>query len=178
MKLFIASDIHGSAYFTDLLIDRFKKSGAEKLLLLGDILYHGPRNDLPREYDPKRVSLSLNKIADKIFAVRGNCESEVDSMVLDFNTASDYMLYSDGSVSLCATHGHRSVPPMSGINALLCGHTHIPAMERRNGYVYINPGSVSIPKEASPHSYLTLENGLFKWRDLNTEETYMEYSFQ
>ena len=175
MKLFIASDIHGSAYFTSLLLDRFQKSGADKILLLGDILYHGPRNDLPREYDPKRVAAALNGISDKIFAIRGNCESEVDAMVLDFNIASDSMLYCDGAVSLCASHGHRSIPPMSGIDVLLCGHTHIPGRRQEDGYVYINPGSVSIPKEASPHSYMTLEKGRFRWYDLNTEECYMEY---
>ncbi len=173
MKLFIASDIHGSAYYTSLILDRFKSSKADKLLLLGDILYHGPRNDLPREYDPKRVIEMLNGISDRILAVRGNCEAEVDSMVLDFNVASDYAtLWVDG-VAICATHGHRETPKMAGLDVLLCGHTHVPTAEKRDEYIYINPGSAAIPKESSPHSYMIFENGNFHWFDLNTE---IEYS--
>ncbi len=175
MKLFIASDIHGSAYYARLLADRFNAEEADRLVLLGDILYHGPRNDLPREYDPKAVIAILNPLKDKIIAVKGNCESEVDSMVLDFNVESNFMTIFTKNCSILATHGHRDNPPMAGCDILLCGHTHVPALEKRDGYIYVNPGSVSIPKEASPHSYMTFDGKKLRWYDLNTVECYMDY---
>ncbi len=175
MKLFIASDIHGSAYYAELMTKRFAESGCSKLLLLGDILYHGPRNDLPRDYAPKKVIAMLNPLADKIIAVRGNCEAEVDSMVLEFGVASDYATLFDGNVLICASHGHREVPKLSKGDILLCGHTHVPKIEETDTYTYLNPGSTSIPKENSPHSYMIFEDGLFRWFDLESGEVYMEY---
>jgi len=176
MKLFIASDIHGSAYYARLLADRFAAEKADRLVLLGDVLYHGPRNDLPREYDPKAVISILNPLKDKIIAVKGNCESEVDSMVLDFNVQSEFATLISDKHTLLMTHGHRTNPPMSGFDVLLCGHTHVPALEKRDGYIYVNPGSVSIPKEASPHSYMTFDGRTLRWYDLNTVECYMKYT--
>lgn len=175
MKLFIASDIHGSAYYARLLADRFKAEGADRLVILGDILYHGPRNDLPREYDPKSVIATLNPLREYIVAVKGNCEAEVDSMVLDFNVESPYSALLTPKHSLMLTHGHRALPEMAGYDVLLCGHTHVPALEKRECYIYVNPGSVSIPKEASPHSYITFDDETLRWYDLNTVECYMEY---
>ena len=175
MKLFIASDIHGSAYYTDLLLDRYRKSAAERIILLGDVLYHGPRNDLPRDYAPKRVAAALNAVADRILAVRGNCDAEVDGMILDFDISSDRLVILDGNRVIRAVHGHHEERTVRGGDILLCGHTHVPAREMRDGNIYINPGSISIPKEASPHSYMTFENGVFRWYDLNTAECYMEY---
>ena len=173
MKLFIASDIHGSAYYAELAVKKFEESGAERLLLLGDILYHGPRNDLPRDYAPKKVIALLNPLADKILAVRGNCEAEVDQMVLDFNVSSDYLTLSDGEVTICASHGHRPVPALSEGDVHLYGHTHVPVIEKTDaGYYNVNPGSTSIPKENSPHSYIIYENGVFNWYDLETGECY------
>jgi len=176
MKLFIASDIHGSAYYARLLAGRFAAEKADRLVLLGDVLYHGPRNDLPREYDPKAVISILNPLKDKIIAVKGNCESEVDSMVLDFNVQSEFATLISDKHTLLMTHGHRTNPPMSGFDVLLCGHTHVPALEKRDGYIYVNPGSVSIPKEASPHSYMTFDGRTLRWYDLNTVECYMKYT--
>lgn len=176
MKLFIASDIHGSAYYAKLLSDRFEAEKADRLVLLGDLLYHGPRNDLPREYNPKAVIGLLNPLKDKILAVKGNCESEVDSMVLSFNVESNFAAILMKNCSILATHGHREIPPMAGFDILLCGHTHVPALEKRDGYIYVNPGSVSIPKEASPHSYMTFDGKTLRWYDLNTVECYMEYT--
>lgn len=176
MKLFIASDIHGSAYYARLLADRFAAEKADRLVLLGDVLYHGPRNDLPREYDPKAVISILNPLKDKIIAVKGNCESEVDSMVLDFNVQSEFATLISDKHTLLMTHGHRTNPPMNGFDVLLCGHTHVPALEKRDGYIYVNPGSVSIPKEASPHSYMTFDGRTLRWYDLNTVECYMKYT--
>lgn len=176
MKLMIASDIHGSEYFCRKTVETFEKIKADKLLLLGDLLYHGPRNDLPEEYAPKAVIAMLNPLADRILAVRGNCEAEVDQMVLDFPVLADYSLIETGGVLIFATHGHvynqENVPPMTAGTILLNGHTHVPACVEHDNYTYMNPGSVSIPKENSRHSYMTAQDGEFNWVDLETGETY------
>ena len=178
MKLMIASDLHGSGYYTKKLMDAFQAEGAEKLLLLGDLLYHGPRNPLPEEYDCPTVAQQLNAVKDKLIAVRGNCDCEVDQMVLDFPILADYALVEADGVSLYVTHGHlwneTHLPPMAKGTVLLHGHTHVPACNVHEDYIYMNPGSVSIPKEGSRHSYMTLENGLFQWKDLSGE-VYREY---
>ncbi len=170
MKIMIASDIHGSAYYCKKMIEAFEREGAEKLLLLGDILYHGPRNDLPKEYNPKAVIEMLNPLAEKILCIRGNCDAEVDQMVLKFPIMADYcVLYADGRV-IYATHGHvyneSNVPPLQKGDILLCGHTHVPANIEYENYTYMNPGSVSIPKENSGHSYMMLTDGVFEWKTL------------
>ncbi len=174
MKLMIASDIHGSKYYCQSLMKRLEDESPDKLLLLGDILYHGPRNDLPRDYSPKDVISMLNGVSEKILCVRGNCDSEVDQMVLNFPIMASYaVLFADG-LTIYASHGHEigenNPPPLSGDacrQILLCGHTHVPKAARHESFTYINPGSVSIPKEKSPHSYMTYENGLFVWKDID-----------
>lgn len=174
MKYLIASDIHGSAYYCGKVIDSFVKEKADKLLLLGDILYHGPRNDLPQEYAPKKVIELLNPLRDKILCVRGNCDTEVDQMVLDFPILAEYCLISHGNTMIFATHGHKfntsNLPPMSKGDILLHGHTHVPKCEKYGDITYINPGSASIPKEGSHHGYMTLEDGIFIWKDFNGTE--------
>lgn len=179
MKLLIASDIHGSAYYCRALLDAFTREQADRLLLLGDILYHGPRNDLPKEYAPKSVIALLNPLKDKIFCVRGNCDTEVDQMVLDFPILGDYAVLPIKDRILYATHGHvlgeQTPPPLSKGDILLNGHTHIPACTAHENYTYLNPGSVSIPKENSPHSYMTLENGAFLWKNLENGEIYNSF---
>ena len=178
MKLFIASDIHGSAHYCEKLLAEFDRTGAEKMLLLGDILYHGPRNDLPKGYNPKTVIEMLNNIKDKILCVRGNCDTEVDQMVLGFPVLADYAVIYDGKTTIYATHGHNynenNLPPLQKGDILLHGHTHIPACNEHEDYTYINPGSVSIPKENSHHGYMIYENGVFSWYDLegNLIKTY------
>ena len=177
MKLMIASDIHGSAYYCGKMLAAFDRERADRLLLLGDILYHGPRNDLPRDYAPKEVIGMLNSVKDRIFCVRGNCDTEVDQMVLEFPILADYCVIPLGSRLLYATHGHqynrKSLPPLLPGDILLHGHTHIPAWEPfGNGNLYLNPGSVSIPKAESRHSYMLLEDGVFSWHDLLTGETF------
>ena len=153
MKLFIASDIHGSAHYCEKLLAEFSRTGAEKMLLLGDILYHGPRNDLPKGYNPKAVIDMLNNIKDKILCVRGNCDTEVDQMVFGFPVLADYAVIYDGNTTIYATHGHNynenNLPPLQKGDILLHGHTHIPVCNEHEDYTYINPGSVSIPKENS-----------------------------
>ena len=172
----IASDLHGSAYYTERLVDAFARERADRLLLLGDILYHGPRNDLPLGYDPKRVIALLNPLADKITCVRGNCDAEVDQMVLNFPLMADYEVVTVDRQLLFLTHGHlydnQNPPPVQDGDIVLQGHTHVPLCQHTpSGWWLLNPGSVSIPKEDSPHSYLLLQDGTFYWKTL-AGETY------
>jgi len=169
MKLLIASDIHGSAYWCRKLMDLAEKEQPDKLILLGDLLYHGPRNDLPRDYAPKQVIPMLSEWKEKIIAVRGNCEAEVDQMVLPFPCMADFsQLLADGK-TLYLTHGHHhspdNLPPLPEGSLFLSGHTHVKLDEIRNGIRCLNPGSVSIPKDGS-HSCMIYENSEFSFRIL------------
>ena len=180
MKWMIASDIHGSAYYCRELLEAFAREDANKLLLLGDILYHGPRNDLPRDYAPKKVIEMLNGIKEKLLCVRGNCDTEVDQMVLSFPILADYAYVSVDGLQIFATHGHRfntqTPPPLAKGDILLHGHTHVPAtIPFGDENLYINPGSTSIPKENSPKSYIVLEDNTFTFYDLNGNK-YREYT--
>ena len=171
MKIVIASDIHGDFDAASRLVAAYRESGAEKLVLLGDILYHGPRNDLPAGYAPKKVIELLNGIKDEILCVRGNCEAEVDQMVLEFPVMADFAWIEADGVRIFATHGHThnltKLPPLKAGEILLHGHTHVPAAEKfGEDNLYLNPGSTSIPKENSPKSYLLYENGVFTFCDL------------
>ncbi|MBE6935181.1 MAG: phosphodiesterase [Ruminococcaceae bacterium] len=179
MKLMIASDLHGSALYTGELLSAFAREGADRLLLLGDILYHGPRNDLPEGYAPKEVIAQLSVMRERIFCVRGNCDTEVDQMVLPFPILADYAVIPVGARLIYATHGHvyhtKSLPPLQPGDILLHGHTHIPAWEPfGQGNLYCNPGSVSIPKEGSRRSYLLLEDAVLRWCTLSGEEYHRE----
>ncbi len=169
MKLMIASDIHGSYYWLKKLLEAFNNENPDRLLLLGDILYHGPRNDLPDEYAPKKVIPELNAVKDRLLCVRGNCDTEVDQMVLDFPILADYCIIQCGSRTVYATHGHNfsetAPPPLTKGSILLGGHTHIPKCTEYENYTYMNPGSVSIPKEQSHHGYMIYENNSFIWKD-------------
>lgn len=177
MKWLVASDIHGSAYYCERLIEKFKEEKAERLLLLGDLLYHGPRNDLPLEYAPKRVIELLNSIAESIIAVRGNCEAEVDQMVLNFPVLAEYAVICIGNKTVYVTHGHHldGFKYIKNSSIILFGHTHIPENTLENGIRYINPGSVSIPKQDSVHSYIIMDEQGFKWKNINNGSIYMEY---
>ncbi len=170
MKLMIASDIHGSAFYCQKMTEAYHREKADRLLLLGDILYHGPRNDLPREYDPKKVIALLNPLKEHILCVRGNCDTEVDQMVLEFPIMAEYCLLEVNGQTIFATHGHHfnpQTPPMlKPGDILLNGHTHIPANQDMGAYTYINPGSVSIPKEGSEHGYIIFD-GTFTWKNLD-----------
>ena len=164
MKFLIASDIHGSAYWCQKMMDLIEKENPDKIILLGDILYHGPRNDLPREYAPKAVIQQLSKIQDKIICVRGNCDAEVDQMVLPFPCMNEYtQLFADNRTFYC-THGHHenpdSLPKLSNDDIFLSGHTHIKCDNIIDGVRCLNPGSVSIPKDGT-NSCLIYENGVF-----------------
>ena len=179
MKWMIASDIHGSAYFCRQLLEAMEREQADRLLLLGDILYHGPRNDLPKDYAPKAVLAMLNEQKDRIFCVRGNCDTEVDQMVLEFPILADYCILTVGNRLVYATHGHNhnvnALPPLQPGDILLHGHTHIPAWEAfGSGSLYLNPGSVSIPKAGSDNSYMTLEENMCLWKSLDGQVYHTE----
>ena len=169
MKILIASDLHGSAYWCRRLMEEIEKEQPDRIVLLGDLLYHGPRNDLPREYAPKQVIPMLSSLKEKILAVRGNCEAEVDQMVLPFPCLADFsQLYVDGRL-MHLTHGHhqnpQNLPPLPRGSIFLYGHTHVKFDQVVDGIRCLNPGSVSIPKDGS-HSYLIYENGNFSFRIL------------
>ncbi len=171
MKFVIASDLHGSAHYTSRLLHAFEKEQADRLVLLGDILYHGPRNDLPEAYSPKEVIALLSPLKDRILCVRGNCDTEVDQMVLPFPILADYAVIPLGNRLIYLTHGHvyhnSHLPPLMPGDILLHGHTHVPRCDEFPTHVYLNPGSVSIPKEGSWHGYMTLEDGAFTWKDFD-----------
>jgi len=181
MKLLICSDIHGDFDCLTLLLERLSQEKADKILILGDILYHGPRNDLPEGYAPKKVISLLSQIKEKIIAVRGNCDTEVDQMVLPFPILSDYSYVIDGEITMLATHGHKfspeNPPPMASGTILLGGHTHIPVIsEIQNGCFYVNPGSISLPKENNPKTYAIYENRKITIKTLSGE-AFKEKSF-
>lgn len=173
MKFIIASDIHGSAYWCRRLCRFVEEETPDRLLLLGDLLYHGPRNDLPREYAPKDVIPMLAKYKDRILAVRGNCEAEVDQMVLPYPCLADCaQVFADG-LTLYLTHGHHhnpeNLPPLPKGSVFLSGHTHVKLDEEIGGIRCLNPGSVSIPKDGS-HSCILYEDGTFSFHIFQENE--------
>ncbi|AUS96673.1 YfcE family phosphodiesterase [Clostridium thermosuccinogenes] len=179
MKLFFISDIHGSLHYARMALEAYKKENAGYIAILGDQLYHGARNPLPKEYNPKETAALLNGFADKIIAVRGNCDSEVDEMVLDYPIMSTYstILYNDRRLFL--THGHiygeSNLPKLKAGDVLIYGHTHIPKAEKRGDIYIINPGSITFPKENHPNTYGILEGNCFRIKDFYGN-VYMEVS--
>ena len=178
MKWMVASDIHGSEYYCREMLKAYDREGADRLLLLGDILYHGPRNDLPRDYQPRAVIEMLNVRREDILCVRGNCDTEVDQMVLAFPIMADYCILALEQQTIYATHGHvygeENPPLLHQGDILLCGHAHVPKCVEHEGFFYMNPGSVSIPKENSPHGYMVIEDHVFTWKELEGSE-YMRF---
>ncbi len=171
MKYIIASDIHGSYKYASVLYEKMQSEKADKLLILGDILYHGPRNDLPEGYAPKKVITLLNSIKNDIIAVRGNCEAEVDSMVLEFPCMSDYaVVMAETGRCMYLTHGHiynpDNLPPLTDGSIFMYGHTHVKVLEKFNNIYIINPGSISIPKDGTA-SFGVLENNRLYLKDLD-----------
>ena len=173
MKLMFASDLHGSRTACEAVLAQYEKSGASRLVLLGDLLYHGPRNDLPEAYDPKAVTRLLNDAKDELLCVRGNCDSEVDQMVLSFPIMADYALFDLNGTTAFVTHGHlfntEQLPPHKPGDLLIHGHTHVPGFWPAGGMTYINPGSAALPKENNPRSFMLYEDGVFTIRTLDNE---------
>ncbi len=183
MRFVIASDIHGDAYWCERLVETYKQekaNGAEKLILLGDFLYHGPRNPVPEHYDPQKVAALLNPFKAEIVACRGNCEAEVDQWLLEFPVMAEYVpLVADGH-TFFLTHGHHhsmeNLPALQDGDFFLQGHTHIPVIREEElkdaegkvcGKVTLgNPGSITFPKDGSDHSYMLYEDGILTLRTL------------
>lgn len=159
MKYLIASDIHGSLYFAKKLINQIKIEEPDKIVLLGDLYYHGPRNPLPEDYNPKEVANLLNTIKDKIICTRGNCDAEVDQMISDFKIVSNKKIKFCGK-SIMFTHGHKYNidNPANNVDILIYGHFHTGFIKLKNNKIFANPGSISLPKENTPNSFLVLEN--------------------
>ena len=179
MKLMIASDLHGSAAYTRRLLELYRDTGCQRLVLLGDLLYHGPRNPLPEGYEPPAVAKLLNDMADELLCVRGNCDAEVDQMVLTLPVLADYAVLPVGQRLVYVTHGHvfnlNHLPPLAPGDILLHGHTHVPAWAPFGaGNLCLNPGSLAIPKEGSPHSYMTLEGNTMQWKELESSAVFHE----
>ena len=178
MKYLVASDIHGSAYYCRKLMEAMEIEGAERMILLGDVLYHGPRNDLPKDYAPKKVIEMLNSKKNCIYCVRGNCDTEVDQMVLDFPVLADYGFFEIEGKCIYCSHGHvyheKNLPPLKKGDIFMHGHTHVLQAKEVDGITILNPGSVSIPKEGNPPTYAVLENGIFtiKTFEQNTVKEY------
>ena len=169
MKIFIASDLHGSAEYCRQMVEAFANENADKLLLLGDILYHGPRNDLPELYMPKAVVQMLDIVKDKIICVCGNCDAEIDREVLPFPVISDLgAIFVDG-LSIYFAHGHKAPPILKEGDIYITGHTHVPLISIEDGHYHLNPGSISIPKEGTKHGYIVYENRKFIFKDLSGE---------
>lgn len=178
MKLMIASDIHGSAYYCRKMLEAYKREDADRLLLLGDILYHGPRNDLPKDYNPKEVIAMLNPMKQELLCVRGNCDTEVDQMVLEFPVLADYGFMEIDGKTFYMSHGHiyneNNLPPLKTGDIFMHGHTHVLRAEKVGDITILNPGSVSIPKEGNPPTYAILENSRFTIKTFE-EEIIKEY---
>ena len=176
MKLLIASDIHGSIKYAKKIIEVYERENIDMIVLLGDILYHGPRNDLPEGYAPKEVIAMLNPLKENILCVRGNCEAEVDQIVLDFDVTTQHRTIELFGKKIFMTHGHHvnidaPAPEIVGsAGYVLYGHTHVPLKTEKDGVWYLNPGSVTIPKNGSAHGYMTLDESGFVWKSINGEE--------
>ena len=173
MKLIIASDIHGSSYYCEKLIKLFHKEKADKLLLLGDLLYHGARNPLPRDYSTLKTAELLNGIKEHILCIKGNCDSQVDTLVLEFPVEAEFARLPVEERTLILTHGHLTPAALIKGDVLVNGHFHVPAFEERENCTYVNCGSVSIPKENSPHSYLVAEGRTLLWKNVETGEVFL-----
>nr|WP_319474444.1 phosphodiesterase [uncultured Sphaerochaeta sp.] len=176
MIYLFASDIHGSAYAMHTLLNIFQTTKASKLILLGDLLYHGPRNAFPYEYNPKEACRLQNSVKESLISVRGNCDSEVDQMVLEFPMLSDSAIMHLEQVDdrlIYLHHGHKELPPLVKGTIVISGHTHIPVAEERDGMFFINPGSVSLPKGGYPASYCLLEGNTFTIYELESGKEMM-----
>jgi len=169
MKLMFISDIHGSAYWLEKAMEKVKEEAPDQIVMLGDFMYHGPRNPLPEGYNPALVAEMLNQYKQHIVAVRGNCDAEVDQMLLEFPMMADYTVILHEGRRIYVTHGHgfniEQLPPLQENDVFIQGHTHVPVADTKDGIYVLNPGSISLPKENYPNSYGIIENGSFFVKD-------------
>ena len=180
MKWMIASDIHGSAFYCEKMLKAFEREQADKLLLLGDILYHGPRNDLPEGYATKKVIEMLNNIKEKILCVRGNCDAEVDGMVLEAPIQNPFAFVQWEGLRILLSHGHRqsvaekeALAKKYKVHLFIEGHTHLPVLEKKDACIFLNPGSPCMPKTLEKRgTFGVLENGSLSIRYVDTGEIY------
>ena len=171
MKILIASDIHGSAYYMQKVKERFVAEKADKLLLLGDIYNHGPRNPFPKDYAPQEVAAILNGLKGRLIVVKGNCDSEVDTLISEFDFIEDCCIITEGKTVFC-THGHmynKDNLPATRYDAIIYGHFHTGFIEKVNGTVVANAGSVSLPKNDTPRSYILLDGDNLTLKTLDGE---------
>lgn len=170
MKYLIISDIHGASAPVKKALFYFNELHCDKLIILGDILYHGPRNPIPSDYNPQEVVALLNSLKEQIIAVRGNCEAEVDQMLLQFPCMSDYGMIVDNDRTIFATHGHlfnpTQLPALPKDSLFLYGHTHLWELEKRVDFTVCNPGSITLPKENRPATFAVYEDGVLSVRTL------------
>ena len=178
MKFFIATDIHGSAYWAQKVLQKFNQTRSDVLVLLGDLYNHGPRNPFPQDYSPLKVSEIFNSVSNKIIWIQGNCDSEVDTLVLQFPVEADFAYFTVAERNAIAAHGHNTPAYLNQNDLLFNGHFHVPAFENRENCTYVNCGSVSIPKEESPHSCIVIEDGVLFWKDVTTGKTFMTQSLK
>ena len=169
MKVLIISDIHGSGYYAEKIKEIVEKENAEKIVLLGDLYYHGPRNDLSQEYAPPKVAKILNSLKDKLLVVKGNCDAEVDEMISEFKFE-NYILMELNGKKVYFTHGHKyniEVIPYEDFEILIYGHIHQGFIQEKEGYLFANPGSISIPRLGSAHSYLIFDEEKLVLKDVD-----------
>ena len=166
MKIFVASDIHGSSYYMKKLAKIIEEEKPEQIILLGDLYYHGPRNKFPKKYCPKKVAEILNSYKDKIVCVKGNCDAEVDQMISDFEIAESYETELFGK-SFLFVHGHKlDKENMPKKDFVFGGHTHVPCVVDYDGCRYVNPGSLSLPKGAYGQSYAVISDGKIEIKEI------------
>jgi len=170
MKLFVISDIHGSVKYASIALEKFNKAHYDNLVILGDLYYHGPRNPLPEEYNPKEVSIKLNAIKDQIIAINGNCDAEVDQMISEFPIEKKRVLITPSNKKIGLIHGHHGVDELGKCDLYLTGHTHISVLEQKDGSVFANPGSISLPKAEKSRNYIIVNNDEIFIYDLLTDE--------
>lgn len=159
MKVLVLSDIHGSGYYADKINEINKKENPEKIIILGDIYYHGPRNELSQEYNPMKVAQVLNSLKDKLLVVKGNCDAEVDEMISEFKF-NEHLLININDKNFYFTHGHKyniEKIPYDDFDILIYGHIHQGFIQEKEGYIFANPGSISLPKCNTEHSYIILD---------------------
>lgn len=176
MKYFIASDVHGSLKYAKKMIEIFEASKADKLILLGDLYYHGPRNPLPDGYNPKEVALLFNRYKDRLLVVRGNCDAEVDQMISDF-PIQDYLQIDLGGKTFSFYHGHKQLNLPKKSDGIFNGHTHICQLELIDGVIMANPGSITLPKSDNSRDYIIFENNLITLRELETSNTLISLKY-